>query len=111
VEVDDCQFWQAENVVFEDLPVCHHDKDVGIHCGDFGGGIANFLRLKHGDACLDGGGLNRGRLHLLMPAYRLVRLGYKSERFGSGIEKVTKGWQRDVPCSDENQSHVRAMKF
>jgi hypothetical protein len=69
------------------------------------------LRLKHGDACLDGGSLDRGRLHLLMPAHRLVRLRHEGERFWSGIEKLTKGWQCDVSCGDENQAHVRAMKI
>jgi hypothetical protein len=38
-------------------------------------------------------------------------LGYEGKRFGSGIEKVTKGRQRDVSCGDENQPHIRAMKI
>jgi hypothetical protein len=46
-----------------------------------------------------------------MPAHRLVRLRHEDERFWSGIEKVTKGRQRDVSCGDENQAHVRAMKI
>ena len=80
MDVDRSAGGHPEHGLRQDLPERHNDSDLGRVLGEPVGpaGIAEPVRLEHGDPLLEGNGLDRRTLDALAPTGGAVRIAFVS---------------------------------